>query len=118
MRTWWRCASGCSRRHRRRSRGPEPGPSLLAELTAAVGLTAAVTSTGGWFLWKGVRIHLDDVEHLGTFIELEAVARPDSGLSHEHELISHLRTAFAITDERLVAIGYAKQLSNRISNPT
>jgi adenylate cyclase class 2 len=59
-----------------------------------------------------VRIHVDDVEHLGTFIELEAVAPPDSDLSHEHELISELRGAFAITDERLVAVGYAKQLQD------
>lgn len=66
------------------------------------------------FLWENVRIHLDDVEQLGTFIELEAVAPPDSDLEREHELISHLRTAFAITDERLLATGYAKQLNRNL----
>lgn len=90
---------------------------LLAALTAALGVTVAVTKRRQLFLWKDVRIHLDSVEQLGTFIELEAVAPPDSDLSHEHELISHLRTAFAITDERLVAIGYAKQLKAVISEP-
>jgi adenylate cyclase class 2 len=64
-----------------------------------------------------VRIHLDDVEHLGTFIELEAVATPDSDLSHEHTLVSRLRSTLAITDERLIAIGYAKQLDPAISEP-
>lgn len=61
-----------------------------------------------------MRIHLDNVEQLGTFIELEAVAPPDSDLVHEHELISHLRTAFAITDKRLLATGYAKQLTRNL----
>jgi adenylate cyclase class IV len=76
-----------------------------------------VTKRRQLFLWEDVRIHLDDVEQLGSFIELEAVAPPDSDLVHEHELISHLRTAFAITDERLVAVGYAKQLTAAISEP-
>lgn len=89
----------------------EDAQTLLAALTAAIGLTVVVTKRRELFLWKDVRIHLDNVEQLGTFIELEAVAPPDSDLVHERELISHLRTAFAITDERLVPIGYAKQLN-------
>jgi adenylate cyclase class 2 len=95
----------------------EDPQTLLAALTAAVGLTVVVTKHRQLFLWKDVRIHLDDVEQLGTFIELEAVAPPDSDLAHEHELIGHLRTAFAITDERLLAVGYAKQLKAAVSEP-
>jgi adenylate cyclase, class 2 len=90
----------------------EDPQTLLDALTAAIGSTVVVIKRRRLFLWQGVRIHLDEVEHLGTFIELEAVAPPDSDLSHEHELISELRDAFAITDERLVAIGYAKQLKD------
>lgn len=37
--------------------------------------------------------HLDEVEHLGTSIELEAVAPPDSDLTHEHRLVAELRDA-------------------------
>lgn len=84
--------------------------TLLSALTAAVGLAVVVTKRRRLFLWQDVRIHLDDVEHLGTFIELEAVAPPGSDLGHEHELISQLRGTFAIIDERLAAAGYAKQL--------
>jgi adenylate cyclase class 2 len=57
-----------------------------------------------------VRIHLDEVEQLGTFIELEAVAPPDSDLTTEHRVVGELRGALAITDERLVALGYAERL--------
>lgn len=91
--------------------------TLLAALTAAIGLTVVVTKRRHLFLWQGVRIHLDDVERLGTFIELEAVAPPDSDLHHEHALISHLLSAFGITDERLLAVGYATQLKGAFSEP-
>jgi adenylate cyclase class IV len=50
------------------------------------------------------------VEQLGEFIELEAVASPDSDLAHEHDLVVELRAAFGITYERLLAVGYAEQL--------
>ncbi len=85
--------------------------TMLAALTAAIGLAVVVTKQRHLFLWQNVRIHLDDVEQLGSFIELEAVAEPDSDLSHEHTLIGQLRTTFAITDNRLIATGYAHQLN-------
>lgn len=89
----------------------QDAPTLLAALTAAIGLTVVVAKHRHLFHWQGVRIHLDEVEQLGTFIELEAVAPPASDLSHEHELIRGLRDTFAITDERLIATGYAHQLN-------
>jgi adenylate cyclase class 2 len=88
----------------------DDGAVLRAALSAAVGIRGVVAKRRRLFLWHDVRIHLDDVEQLGTFIELEAVAPPDSDLTHEHRLISELRDALGITSERLVAIGYAEQL--------
>jgi adenylate cyclase class IV len=87
--------------------------TLLAALATAIGVTVAVTKRRHLFLWQDVRIHLDDVEQLGTFIELEAVAQASSDLRVEHELIRQLRDAFSITDNRLLATGYAKQLLTR-----
>jgi len=89
---------------------PDDGPSLRAALEAAIGVSVVVVKRRQLHLWRGVRIHLDEVEQLGTFIELEAVAPPESDLTHEHELIRELRDAFQITDARLVALGYADQL--------
>jgi adenylate cyclase class IV len=88
----------------------EDGPTLATMLAAAVGVRIVVTKRRRLLLWNGVRIHLDDVERLGRFIELEAVAPPDSDLVREHELIAELRDRLAITDERLIAVGYAPQL--------
>jgi adenylate cyclase class IV len=88
----------------------DDGTVLCAALAAAVGIRGVVAKRRRLFLWRSVRIHLDTVERLGDFIELEAVAPADSDLTAEHRLIAELRAALAITDERLVALGYAEQL--------
>jgi predicted adenylyl cyclase CyaB len=84
--------------------------ALRAALTAAIGTSVVVCKTRRLFLWRQVRIHLDTVEQLGNFIEIEAVAAPDSNLAEEHALVQTLRKRLGITDERLVARGYAEQL--------
>lgn len=83
---------------------------LRAALTAAIGTTVVVCKTRRLFLWRQVRIHLDTVERLGNFIEIEAVAPPGSDLAEEYALVQTLRERLGITDERLVAHGYAEQL--------
>jgi adenylate cyclase class IV len=86
------------------------GTVLCAALAAAIGIRGVVAKRRHLLLWRSVRIHLDEVEQLGTFIELEAVAPAGSDLAHEHRLVAELRDALGITDERLVALGYAAQL--------
>ena len=61
------------------------------------------------FTWEGVRIHLDEVEDLGRFVEFEAVL--DSGAGDEaiaaaHEKVERLRSELKIADSDLVAGGY------------
>jgi homotetrameric cytidine deaminase len=60
------------------------------------------------FLWEGVRIHLDEVEGLGSFIEFEAPAQDDPGAAHEK--VARLRQELAIEDAALVDGGYADLL--------
>jgi adenylate cyclase class 2 len=93
------------------------GAALCAALAAAIGIRGVVVKRRHLLLWQSVRIHLDKVEQLGTFIELEAVAPADSDLDHEHRLIAELRDALGITDERLVALGYAAQLLQAGGDP-
>ena len=85
--------------------------ALIEALGAALGVAVIVTKHRHLFLWQGVRIHLDEVDGLGHFVELEAVADPASDLSREHRLVDELRSALGITDARLVARGYADQLA-------
>jgi len=101
------------RESRYRIVGVESAQDLISVLAAAVGLAVVVTKRRQLFLWRSVRIHLDEVEGLGTFIELEAVATAGSDLQHEHQLIAQLRSTFALDDERLVGTGYAAQLQRQ-----
>ena len=59
-------------------------------LDAALGTVVVVEKCRHLLLYENVRIHLDDVEALGTFVELEAVAGADSDLTSEHVLIAQL----------------------------
>ena len=71
---------------------PVPAPESLAEaFDAALGTIVVVSKRRRLFLWEGVRIHLDEVEDLGSFMEFEAVL-PDAGdLATAHEKVAHLR---------------------------
>ena len=69
-------------------------------------------------LWEGsVRIHLDAVEGLGTFVELEAVAGPGSDLAREHDQVARLRDALGIRDAALVEGSYADAVLAGVPDP-
>ena len=75
-------------------------------LAAALGIRAVVEKRRHLFLWRHVRIHLDDVRGLGRFIEIEAVLAPDAELGRESSLLAELRERFGITDDLLCARSY------------
>ena len=89
-------------------RAPAAEPDALREaLDAALGTTVVVAKRRRLFLWENVRIHLDDVDELGTFVELEAIVAPDgSDLEDAHAKVARLREVLAIKDGSLVAEGY------------
>jgi len=90
---------------------PIHDPDVLKEaLAAALGILVAVEKSRHLLLWRTVRIHLDEVPGLGSFIELEAVADSDSDLSGEYAKIAELRQVLAITDDRILASGYSDEL--------
>jgi homotetrameric cytidine deaminase len=67
-------------------------PAALREaLDAALGTRVVVDKRRRLLLYENVRIHLDEVEGLGAFVELEAVADAGSDLAREHELVARLR---------------------------
>ena len=86
-------------------------PEELAEaLDAALGTVVVVSKRRHLFLWDGVRIHLDEVEGLGGFVEFEAVL-PDAGdLATARAKVDRLRTELEISEDALVAVGYSDLL--------
>ncbi|HTP22861.1 MAG TPA: cytidine deaminase, partial [Solirubrobacteraceae bacterium] len=84
--------------------------SLAEALDAALGTVVVVSKRRRLFLWEGVRIHLDEVDELGSFIEFEAVL-PDAGdLATAADKLARLRASLEIADDALVAVGYADLL--------
>jgi homotetrameric cytidine deaminase len=87
------------------------GAALREALDEALGRTVVVAKRRRLLLWEGVRIHLDEVEGLGSFVELESVAEPGSDLGAEGERVATLRAELGIADRDLVATGYADLLA-------
>jgi homotetrameric cytidine deaminase len=82
--------------------------ALKEALDAALGTLVVVDKRRRLLLWEGVRIHLDDVDGLGSFVELEAPA--DGG---EQAKVARLRQALEISDDDLVAGSYSDLLLDR-----
>jgi homotetrameric cytidine deaminase len=85
-------------------------PALRDALDAALGTLVVVEKRRRLLVHDSVRIHLDEVEGLGSFLEVEAVAQPDSDLSPEHDKVSRLRGELEIGDDALVAQSYSDLL--------
>lgn len=89
--------------------GPHPA-AVLAALEASLGIRGVVAKRRRLLVWRSVRIHLDDVAGLGSFLEFEAMLGPDSTEQQGHERIATLRHALQISDGDLIAVGYADLL--------
>jgi homotetrameric cytidine deaminase len=90
---------------------PVPDPARLGDaLDAALGTLLVVVKRRRLLLWEGVRIHLDEVEGLGSHLELEAVAPLGSDLERERPKLDRLRAELAIGDAALVSGSYCDML--------
>jgi homotetrameric cytidine deaminase len=81
---------------------------VRASLDAALGTLVVVEKERRLLLWEGVRIHLDTVSGLGSFVELEGVAAPDSDLTGEREKVVRLQQALGIGE--VVTDSYSDRL--------
>jgi len=81
---------------------------LRASLDAALGTLVVVDKERRLLLWEGVRIHLDTVAGLGSFVELEGVAPPESDLAPEREKVARLQRELGI--EEVLTDSYSDRL--------
>ena len=65
------------------------------------------------WVYQGVRIHLDNVESLGWFVEFEALVTPERNLARCHELMDTLRRAFHPAMGEAIAVGYVDLLADQ-----
>ena len=85
---------------------------LLAILRDAIGIKVVVEKTRKIYFLDNVKIHLDEVPQLGSFVEIEA-----GNLHHPHLPVETLQQqcdalmqAFGITEADLVATSYSDML--------
>jgi len=80
--------------------------ALVRTLTAVLHTRGTVVKRREVVLVGRTRVHLDEVEHLGTFVELEVVLTPgepaEDGMREAHALL----TALAIPPDGLVSGAY------------
>jgi homotetrameric cytidine deaminase len=90
---------------------PVPDAEPLREaLAASAGVQVVVVKRRHLLRWETVRIHLDEVRGLGSFVELEAVAAPGSDLRREREQVAHLREVLDIRNDALREGSYSDAL--------
>lgn len=63
------------------------------------------------FMTGNVRIHLDRVDHLGAFLEFEALVSRDHNVAACHHAIAELRSAFAHVLGEPIACSYSDLLA-------
>ncbi|MFG0285504.1 MAG: class IV adenylate cyclase [Phycisphaerales bacterium JB039] len=64
------------------------------------------------YMYQNVRIHLDDVEGLGSFLELEALISTAHNVARCHEALGHIRRALEPALGELIAVSYADLLAS------
>lgn len=88
----------------------ENAEALKIELTAALGVRCVVDKHRELFLWKKVRIHLDTVIDLGTFLEFEAVLGRNDSEEVGRCQVEHLSAQFNLEPHDLLPGSYAELL--------
>lgn len=131
--TCFRCASGRLKLregnieqnliHYRREDGTEPkdslvtlfgapaGSSLKALLTDALGVLAVVNKRREIYFIENVKFHVDDVEGLGTFMEIEAIdVDGNIGRQRLRERCEHYMKILDVRDEDLIWCSYSDMI--------
>jgi predicted adenylyl cyclase CyaB len=91
-----------------------PDPQTLNEiLTATLGRTGVVRKTRILYLIGQTRVHVDEVQGLGDFLELEVVLRPGQSELEGKNIVTALLSEFGIAQNELIAEAYVDLLARR-----
>jgi predicted adenylyl cyclase CyaB len=91
-----------------------PDPEILSEiLTKALGQTGVVRKTRTLYLIGETRVHLDQVEGLGDFLELEVVLRPEQSEIEGKDIATKLLADFGIDRSKFISEAYVDILTRQ-----
>ena len=85
-------------------------------LKNAYGITIVVDKVRGLWLWENVRIHLDRVENLGTFIEFEAVLSKEFDDTDGFKKLAFLQKTFGIENDDVLDVSYADLMAGKMND--
>lgn len=88
---------------------------LCAVLSAALGVAGVVRKVRHLYLVGQSRIHLDEVEGLGNFIELEVVLREGQSRQDGVEVAQALMARLGIGKHDLIDVAYVDLLHERVA---
>lgn len=88
---------------------PEPD-KLRAMMSAALGLLAVVKKSRILLIRDNVRLHLDNVDGLGDFGEIEAVLEEGSSPDQSRAAVEQLLSALDINRRKLIDASYYEML--------
>ncbi len=88
-------------------------PRLLDALGRALGVRGIVRKRREVFLVGKTRIHLDAVEQLGTFLELEVVLDAEDSDDWGHQIAAELLERLGVENQELVSGAYIDLLERR-----
>ena len=89
---------------------------LRRVLAEAFGVLVVVRKSRDLYLFRDARIHIDDVECLGTFLEFEVTGGETPAAV---ATMRELRGAFGIVDDSVIKVSYSDMiLAKRISDGT
>jgi predicted adenylyl cyclase CyaB len=92
------------------TRDPE---SLKTTLSLALGIRGVVRKKRTLYLVGQTRIHLDEVEGLGEFMELEVVLRPEQSDAEGEAIARDLMTRLGVQEEDLLNSAYMDLLEGK-----
>uniref|UniRef100_A0A665TFV7 Si:ch211-156b7.4 n=1 Tax=Echeneis naucrates TaxID=173247 RepID=A0A665TFV7_ECHNA len=84
--------------------------SLQTVLSDALGVRGSVRKERRLFLIGQTRVHLDTVEGLGHYMELEVVMRPDQTVEEGQQVAEELMEQLEVSQESLVTGAYVDLL--------
>ena len=95
---------------------PPPGDELKDILTKALGVRTIVRKKREIYFIGNVKVHLDDVERLGSFVEVEVI-NTDGLLAPEvtEQICREYFVAFHLQDEAAIAVSYCDLIEKRLS---
>lgn len=74
-----------------------------------------VVKTRELWMLDNVRIHLDDVDQLGTFLEFEAIVSKERDVKECHMALQHLREVFGPTLGEPISMSYSDLMAQVVS---